>query len=93
MLTNPNKVTAAAATQKQIVVQAIVNQTLYTVPTGKKFTGTAFNSGNMQLVVNGIQIVSSSGTTPATVSLTLTEKSVISCGTTYASWALLGVEE
>ena len=91
MLTNPTK--TITISQKQIVANAVINQILYTVPAGKTFVGNAFNYSNMQLYVNGIQLISAASATPAQVPLTLVGGSVVSCGGSYSGWSLVGVEQ
>jgi hypothetical protein len=78
----------------QIVRQAVLNQTLYTVPSGRKFYGAFFHTGAWNIVINGVAITSHTSMTfngpPSPI--TLTEGTVVSCGGSYASWSLVGIE-
>lgn len=84
-----------SAGSKLIFVQAIVNTTLYTVPTGKTFSGRFITTSNAEIRVNGITLYSSNSTTPATFpyEFTFPAGTVISCGGSYPAWSLIGYEQ
>lgn len=77
----------------QIAVAAVLNQTLYTVPAGRKFYGYFYHFGNWHILVNGIQLTSATSLTFSPgIPITLTAGSVVSCGGSYQGWSLVGVE-
>jgi hypothetical protein len=88
---------AVSASQKQIVIRpASVNALMYTVPTGKTFTGLAVAQSQMDFKVNSVDVISLS-TGPTTgfhqFPLTLVSGSVLTCGPSYPNWCLIGVEQ
>jgi hypothetical protein len=90
--------TNTSSTAKQIVVKATTSTTLYTVPTGKTFTGQVFaHMGNgIECNINGVVFISLTPTTPyfgTPVPLTLLAGTVVSCGPSYANWTLFGIEQ
>ncbi len=96
-LVNVPTVTSATGS-KQIVVRAPSGGgVMYTVPTGKTFTGYAmlFQGSQAQVNINGIEIASFASTTPywaVPMPLTLVAGTVVSSGSSYVSWAIYGVE-
>ena len=88
-------VATSSSTSKQIAVApTAVNQTIYTVPSGKTFTGNIVMWNSGQALVNGVQVVYTyNAPNTVTVPVTLVAGSVIASGSSYISWALIGVEQ
>lgn len=91
--------TASSTSTKQIAVRpTAVNTTMYTVPSGKTFTGYAVcTAGNgCDLVINGVSIFQMGGSTPYFATpfpLNCPAGTVISCGSSYANWTIYGTEQ
>ena len=86
-------VTSTSSNPIQIAVAAVLNQTLYTVPPGRKFDGYFYHFGNWNILVNGVQLTSATSLafSPG-IPITLIAGSVVSCGGSYQAWSLVGVE-
>lgn len=89
--------TASTATAKQIIAKNSSGGVLYTVPSGKTFTGhIVVGQGNgCQVQINGIDLYTTSGNTPywlEPIPVTLISGTVVSSGSSYANWALIGTE-
>lgn len=79
--------------RKQIVVKAVANTVLYTVPAGKTFIGQALPAGNIQISINGINVFTLYTGAYTPISLELVAGSTVACGATYTAWVLVGIEQ
>jgi hypothetical protein len=87
------------AAPKTIAVRAIVNTVLYTVPAGKTFSGFIAIGGNIQSFLNNVilltaqQGASSAYLAGSQLKLDLIAGDVISCGSAFSDWSLVGTEK
>lgn len=87
--------TTATGASKFIFVPAVTNATLYTVPSGKTFTGRFLCNGNAEIRVNGVALLTTSSITSYQFpfDFTFPAGTVISCGGSYSTWTLIGSEQ
>lgn len=93
MLTQVAKTTTiAVVANKQIALQAVTGSVMYEVPSGRKFVGVVTSTGNYQVSINGVQVLSNSSAVPPYLPIELCAGSKVTSGSSYQSWSLIGVE-
>lgn len=88
-------VSQVASEGKFIFASASTNTTVYTVPAGKSFTGRFITSGNAEIYINGRQFYVTQSSIPSQFPFEFTfgAGTVISCGSSYAAWSVVGIEK